>query len=251
MNDMLNEYVLTFDIDWSPDYVIDNVAQTLINKGIKATWFVTHDSPGIRKLLEHNDIFEFGLHPNFLPHTSQGSNENEVMDYCTKLLPDSKIIRTHALFQSTYLLRKLVKEYQIEIDVSLFLPETPNLQPHMIRFDSKNKELTRVPYFWEDDIELYNSSMSLSIKNPKYHVNGLKVFDFHPILIFLNSDSMHDFESLKKEKPLYSLEENIVKDLINCKSVGVKNFFDELCDEILDKQKTSYTISEIVKKWKS
>lgn len=93
--------------------------------------------------------------------------------------------------------------------------------------------------------------MSLSIKDPKYHVNGLKVFDFHPILIYLNSDSMHDFESLKKEKPLYSLEENIVKDYINNKSVGIKNFFDELCDEILDKQKTSYTISEIVKKWKS
>ncbi len=251
MNDLLNEYVLTFDIDWSPDFVIESVAQTLIDKGIRATWFVTHDSPGIRKLLKNNDIFEFGIHPNFLPHTSQGSNENEVMDYCTKLLPNSKIIRTHALFQSTYLLRKLVKEYKIDIDVSLFLPETPNLLPHMIRFDSQNKALIRVPYFWEDDLEMYNTSKSFDVKNPKYHVKGLKVFDFHPILIFLNSESMDDFETLKKQKPLYSLEESLVKDYINRNSIGVKNFFDELCDLILDEQKISYTISDIVKKWKS
>jgi len=174
---MLNEFVLTFDVDWAPDFIIDEVVDFLVEKGVKATWFITHDSPSIRKLLDHNEIFELGLHPNFLPNSSQGSNVKEVMNNLKKIIPESKIIRTHALFQSTYLFRNLVKDFNIKIDSSLLLPNTSNLEPHKIYFDDQNNELVRVPFFWEDDIEMYNPQKSLSLENERYHVNGLKIFE--------------------------------------------------------------------------
>lgn len=34
--------VITLDIDWAPDFVIDAVAEQLVQAGVWATWFVTH-----------------------------------------------------------------------------------------------------------------------------------------------------------------------------------------------------------------
>lgn len=248
---MLNEFVLTLDVDWAPDFIIDKVAGILIKKKIKATWFITHDSVSIRNLLEHKDIFEFGLHPNFFPNSSQGKNEKEVMNYLKKIIPDSRIIRTHALLQSTYLFRDIIKNFEIKIDSSLFLPGTPNLQPHTVFFDNQNNELIRVPFFWEDDIEMYNPNKSLNFNNKKYHVTGLKIFDFHPIHIFLNSNSMENYESIKRKKELLSLELKDVEQFVNTRTKGINDFFEEFCEHILNNQKRSFTISEIVKKWYS
>jgi len=246
---MLNEFILSFDLDWAPDFVIDAVSETLLKRKIKSTWFVTHDSPAVRRLFEHERVHEIGIHPNFLSNSTHGKNEREIMNKITKLFPKSKIIRTHALFQSTLLLKNFVKDYGIKIDVSLFLPETSNLQPHTIHFDH-NKELIRVPFFWEDDIEMNNPSKSWKIKHPKYHVAGLKIFNLHPIHIFLNSSNPKGYQNLKLQKPIYSLQENEVRSQINKDKPGVKDLFNELCDFISTEQKYSYTISEIVEKWK-
>jgi hypothetical protein len=64
--------LLTLDIDWAPDAAIDFVAEILVSRGVKATWFVTHDSPGVRRLRARPDLFELGIHPNFLPGSSHG-----------------------------------------------------------------------------------------------------------------------------------------------------------------------------------
>lgn len=50
---ILNQIVLSFDIDWAPECAIEFVADILIEKQIKATWFVTHDSPAIQRLLKN------------------------------------------------------------------------------------------------------------------------------------------------------------------------------------------------------
>jgi hypothetical protein len=48
--------------------------------------------------------------------------------------------------------------------------------------------LLRIPYFWEDNDEMFNPAKSWDIHNPKYHVDGLKIFNFHPIYVYLNSE---------------------------------------------------------------
>ena len=62
MSDILNQMVITLDADWAPECAIDYVTNLLLEKRIKATWYITHDSPAIRRVFEHKDIFECGIH---------------------------------------------------------------------------------------------------------------------------------------------------------------------------------------------
>ena len=248
---MLKESLLSFDTDWAPDFLLNYVVNKLIKRNIRTTWFITHDSPLIRKIIEKSDLFEIGIHPNFLPTSTQGSDEDEVMEYFEKFIPNTKSIRTHALFQSTFLFRKLVKDYNIEIDVSLLLPHTPYLIPHKIFLGEKLSELIRVPFFWEDDLEMYNTQSSWKLDNKWFKKEGLKIFNFHPVHIFLNSKSMENYEEIKKSKPFNKCKENEITKYRNVNELGTEKFFDDVCNYIESKQKNSYTISEIVSKWKN
>lgn len=78
---MLNEYVITIDVDWAPDFIIAEVANYLIEKEVKATWFISHDNPEIRRLSDYPDLFEVGLHPNFNEGSTQGDSPRKVMTY--------------------------------------------------------------------------------------------------------------------------------------------------------------------------
>ncbi|MCX5895386.1 MAG: hypothetical protein NTZ51_06110, partial [Proteobacteria bacterium] len=147
----MNHYALTLDVDWAPDFIIESVAEMLLANSIKCTWFVTSRSPAIEKLFIHKELFEFGLHPNFLPGSTHGTTEKDVMHYMKSILPDAHIVRTHALAQSSHLLRMMLQEYDITIDVSLFLRETPHIVPHYMHFDYSSRRLLRIPYFWEDN----------------------------------------------------------------------------------------------------
>ena len=50
---------ITVDIDWAPDYMLEDVAKLL--EDVSPTFFATHDSPKSREL---SKIFDFGIHPN-------------------------------------------------------------------------------------------------------------------------------------------------------------------------------------------
>lgn len=247
---MLNQYVLSLDVDWAPECAIGFVADILFEKRIKATWFITHDSPMIRKLYQHNDLFEFGIHPNFLPNSTHGSSEREVMEHMARLVPNAKVMRAHALVQSTPLLNMAARDFGIEIDVSLFLPLAPSIQPHKMYFDHVGTGLVRIPFFFEDDLEMYNPSKSWEISHPKYRVSGLKVFNFHPTYIYLNCATMYQYQALKKTAPLYSFNQNTCAPFINKSTSGTKDLFIQLCEYIVEEQKKSYTLSEIALLWK-
>ena len=47
MVDTNNDYILTIDLDWAPDWMIEYVANELIRAQVKATWFVTHASHAV------------------------------------------------------------------------------------------------------------------------------------------------------------------------------------------------------------
>ena len=62
---MIDDYLITFDLDWLSEPIIKYVTDILIENQIKSTWYITHDSPEVQKLLTNQDMFEVGLHPNF------------------------------------------------------------------------------------------------------------------------------------------------------------------------------------------
>lgn len=178
---VIDEYAITLDIDWVPDWIIDDVAEALTTHAVSATWFATHQSPAIQRL-QDNPLFEVGIHPNFRPGSTHGTTEEDVLGHMMKLFPDATSMRTHSLVQSTPML-KLACEMGIATDVSLFVPGQSHLVPHALHFGSA--KLMRLPFFWEDDLafDAPNETWTLD-ESPG---PGLKVCNFHPVHIVLNS----------------------------------------------------------------
>jgi hypothetical protein len=243
----MNEFLISIDIDWAPDFAIEQVAQELIDNNVKCTWFVTHNSPAVKKLAQNN-LFELGIHPNFLPGSSHGNNADEIIKYCLDIVPNAKSIRTHTLHQSSGLLKKIREDHGMLVDSSIYLPYAKNIEPHLLSFSHNSKPLTRIPYFWEDDAECYRADKNWDFNNEKLFVKGLKIFNFHPTYIYLNVDEMHDYERLKMEKcskkPLYDVEEVEMAEYKN-KGKGAGELFNNLVNYMAKNQPISNTISEI------
>ena len=47
---MDKQVCITFDTDWAPDFVLQNIAERMVNARVKSTWFVTNASPVIGDL---------------------------------------------------------------------------------------------------------------------------------------------------------------------------------------------------------
>lgn len=246
---MLNDYLITLDVDWASDKLIKKTSNFLIKNKIKTTWFITHDSKETRKLFKYPGLFEIGLHPNFDYGSTQGDNLQEIMGYLVNMSPYSKSIRTHGLFQSFNILKSFREEYGIFYDVSLLLPLTKNIIPHRLYF-SKELYLIRLPYFWEDDIEMYFPNPSFKLSSTRYHLPGLKIFNFHPIHIALNSINMENYLECKSKVEISSCSLNELEEYINYNINGTGTFFKELISFIKNKSSESnLTISEFAKRW--
>ncbi len=244
-----NFFALTVDIDWAPDVAIDYLADKLLNNNIKATWFVTHWSDSIERLSRHPEIFELGWHPNFLPNSSHGKTEREVLQFMQKMLPDSKSSRSHCLVQTSPILKMMVNEFDIEIESSMLLRESHHLMPHEMFFDDRAKKLLRIPFCWEDDVEMHNPAKSWDFNNLKYHFQGLKVWNFHPMYIYLNADTMDNYEKLKRIKPLFELSGEEIEKFRN-KGQGSDTVLNGFIKYIKEKQLSSHTLSEIAGIWR-
>ena len=141
---MLNDYVINIDVDWAPDWAIEEVANILIANNVKATWFITHDSQEIRNLFI--PLFEIGLYPIFEEGSAQGKKSKEVMRYLKWIVPHAKSIRTHGLVQSSRLLQMMREEFDILHDASLFLPKIPNIIPQEIFFRRLKRDCCVSPF---------------------------------------------------------------------------------------------------------
>jgi hypothetical protein len=164
--------VLTLDVDWAPDSLIDDVAARLVAAGVPATWFVTHASPALERLRERPDQFELGIHPNFRPGSSHGETPEAVLDHVMALVPEAVSSRSHGVVQSGRLLHLLVQRTAVRIDSTTFLPDLPDAP--LVTQRTPHGDLLRVPFTWSDDYEPL-SPWDRYLAEP-----GLKVVLFHP-----------------------------------------------------------------------
>ena len=190
----MNEFAITFDIDWAPDFAIEALARTLVERRVKATWFVTHMSPAIESLRDVPELFELGIHPNFLPGSTHGKTPTEILANLQAMVPEATCVRTHSLVQSGPLLQMMI-ESSLKTDVSLFVPGMAGIQPFEFRL--KGKSLLRVPYFWSDDYEMEQIIPCWDL-NAVLKVQGLKVMNFHPINTYLNMTNPQAYDNLKQ-----------------------------------------------------
>lgn len=235
---------ITFDVDWAPDWAIDLCMEHCERAGVPSTFFVTHESACWKEMKQVSSV-ELGIHPNFLMGSTQGDNYRDVLDYCLNLVPAARVMRMHSLAQSSQIF-ELVADYyhQLEVDVSLFLYLHPHLQPIDFYYGKSGRCITRLPYFWEDDVAATHPRWEWEIER-LVHTHGLAIYNFHPIHVALNTADMNDFSAFRnafRGRTLQSISKAEAAPFCN-KGRGVESFLLELLGIL--RQQSAMTISGI------
>jgi hypothetical protein len=193
----LSKIFLSFDIDWAIDEAVESLADMLEARGVAATFFVTHDSPVLARLAS-NPLFELGIHPNFDPLLAGGGgNAAQVFRELLAIVPGARATRSHALTSSGRLTR-LIHENGLTHECNQMIPLESGM---VLRPYAHWNGLIRVPHLWEDDVHMQYVtrtgvpfSVDAALTSP-----GLKVFDFHPIHVALNSPDMAYYERTREQ----------------------------------------------------
>ena len=216
---------LTVDIDWATDEVIADTVDLIEEAGVSATWFVTHDTPMISRLRD-NPRFELGIHPNFnfllAGDPRNGADCAAVIDALLSLVPEARSVRSHSMAQSSVLLN-MFAERGLTHDCNTFVPEEAGIA--LMPWRHWNG-MVKVPYFWEDDVRCLSdcaSGIAELAQRP-----GLKVFDFHPIHVFLNTEVLDRYEAARPHlADSAALLEQRAKDC-----VGTRDLLVELTEQV-------------------
>lgn len=225
----MDDVLITIDIDWAPDFVLDLVCDHLVAKGVRATWLATHESAALDRIREYDTLFEIGIHPNFASGSTQGATPAEVLNHCLSIVPDASSVRSHGLVQSSAILDLLLIESRIAADLSVFLPEAPNLVP--VDYTLRGRTIVRFPYFWEDDYEFLQPSPAWDLES-RLETPGMKIFNFHPIHIYLNSSSESAYLELKARSGSIAAATRASTESLIGSEPGTRTFFDDLVDHL-------------------
>jgi len=244
----LSDTVITLDVDWAPDFAITRTADTLTENRVKATWFITHNSPAIQRLFESPDLFEIGVHPNFMPGSTQGNDYHEIMSYVMNIVPDAKAVRTHDMCYSAAISRMFAVDFGLEVDNSIFLGEMPHIIPYEVFYG--DRVLMRMPYFWSDDGEMtIKRSPSFPLSDKNFGVPGLKILCFHPIHIFLNSRDMNNYNNLRCRCDIRHCTEEEAEPFVN-RGAGANSLLRKIIRGNPNPPRFK-TVSEIAEEWRN
>lgn len=220
---------ITSDIDWAGDEVISYMLAILDDYGIRATFFCTHDVSSIKGIERH----ELAIHPNF----TAGRAEVEVIRELKTLFPEAKGIRSHGLYLHGYLFN-IYREFGLEYDSNYLIPNQM-VHPFYI-----SENVLEIPMFFEDDLYVSTSS-DFTIASLNMQSEGLTVFNFHPIHIFLNTRRLSDYDHAKK----YFRQPHRMLKYRN-KGKGMHDLFIELLEYIKSHHLRTCTLSEINSCWR-
>lgn len=183
---------LTFDVDWAHDEIIDDVLELLSGHQCETTWFITHESEYLNRLRESKFI-EIGIHPNFNDVLNGGDlrQSRDIIKKLKEIVPEAMCLRSHSLTQSEKLLDQFLEQGLTHISNTYI--------PHYSQIDAKPFELwsglTIVPHQYQDNVELRNIPRA-EISNSSQ--NKFRVYNFHPIHVFLNSERLDRYEMTRE-----------------------------------------------------
>lgn len=227
---------ITLDSDWAPDFVIDFARTRLRAAGIRATFFLTNPTT-----LDWGAGEELGLHPNFAPNSSQGQDEDSILDNLQSFLPQADCLRAHRLNWNDGLYAKLDAR-GIRHDSSCICPLAPGLAP------IRRAGLARFPIWWSDGLHLLNKLPFTGSVLPNMDIPGLKVFNFHPIHLYLNITCLSEYKAAMAAVHGYGpdIAPERLEPLRN-RGAGIASMLESLLEHMLRKDKASYHLRDIAK----
>ncbi len=194
---------LTFDIDWANDVVLADTIDLVERAAVPATWFITHATPLIERL-RLNPNFTLGIHPNFNDlllgqRSADGSSAQDILRSLVALVPEAKTVRCHSLVQSERLV-DLFYEYGITHISNFFIPEEGGPQRPWRLWSG----MICTPHVWQDNVSMRLHGL---VRTP-VGGDGLQIYDFHPIHVFLNTEHQNRYESARPyfQRPDFLIE---------------------------------------------
>ena len=185
-------FAFTADQDWAPEWVMSRFLEQIEAHELPVHVFVTNESGALED--RGGPSLTLGAHPNFLPGSSHGSTPEEVVSRCRSLVPGATTFRSHAYAESTEIIG-LMREAGFSSDSNLCL----FLQPAVVPLVHASGIL-RFPVFLDDDSLLWWGGGSLDL-DPMADVlasPGLKILNFHPTHVALNSPSVEHYRENKQ-----------------------------------------------------
>ena len=182
---------MTFDIDWAPDASIELCLDLLDRHDVKATFFATHLTDLNQEIVSRGH--ELGIHPNFLPGSTHGTDTTQIIETCLEFAPAARYLRTHSLVQSSRLFHEIFGRFpQLTTDISLLMHKARHVQ--RCRWGFNGVSFDRILYNWEDDAEF--DSQDFDYTTPAFY-GDLTIYDFHPIHVHLNSRTADSYQNLR------------------------------------------------------
>lgn len=221
MNKEKNIY-LTFDMDWACDELMDYLYNLLDKYDLYATVNVTNKFASMDKYINDERI-ELGIHPNFNPMLDGKicKEKETVIKECKELAPEAVVARSHSLTTSSGI-TNLLHSSGIKYELNYYIPPHEGI---CIRPWEKGGVL-QIPFFYEDDLYL----MEECDFKPEFYldkdIHMLRVFNFHPIHLFLNCENLNRYDGIRNNYKDYEY----IKKYINTRDYGIYNFFCELVE---------------------
>lgn len=247
--DFAETICITVDVEWANTEVLADMVKLLDERGLRGTFFCTH--PGIE-----TSGHEQALHPNFR-HKGDSFQRlwrkvgNELFDLADssvyefmvqdihRYYPDARGVRAHSLFFDSELLN-IYQKAGMAYDSSYFLPLASGLYPVL-----KECDIVEIPIYYMDHVDLMSQFSGFSIQGLRLEKPGIRVFDFHPNMVFLNAATEDHYLDAK---PYYHDYEKLMK--MRFPGRGVRSLFLEFLDFINKKKLQTLTLSEVNDEWR-
>lgn len=179
-------YVFTSDLDWACEDMIRVAVEA--HRGVPLTPFITHESATIGDAYQGKHI---GVHPNFRVGSTHGEKVKEVIAEMRRLSP-SNFYRCHGFYEDSNV-SVAMRENGYRFDSNLAL----HLQNYVIPLRHQSGSI-RFPMTLEDDYLLRESGLDWEKVRSHLAAPGLKVFNFHPVHIALNTPSLEYYNEAKR-----------------------------------------------------
>lgn len=195
-NNLNKRFLLTLDIDWCPDYMLDWVVELLISLEVPAVFFVTHNTPILQKI-RLNSLFALGIHPNFNPGSTHGKTIEEIYQHVLEIVPEARVARSHSLNISSLHLDYLMRETNIVVENSLLFPLYKNAD--FCTYEQAGNKIYRVPYIFDDYYALNSKKAFSFFTSEAEELQGeLNIINFHPVHLYMNTTSISNY-ALQKQ----------------------------------------------------
>lgn len=216
-------FCLTADVDWASEAALQIFFDEILTFGFKPTIFVTNESREVDRQF-HLGKIDRGLHPNFLPGSSQGATLREVLDTVRAYAPETRCFRAHRGYDSTDSTH-LTASYGIEYDSNAITLMQTNIRPILLE-----SGLVRFPVFLEDGTHLFHKlELDFNKYRQRLSTPGIKVLSVHPMNWVVNPPTIKYMRAIKDSLSREEYNQMTLETIETCrnKDFGIKDFMSE------------------------